>query len=139
MERRALLALVSLIRDRCEYWNGEWQDDFYSVKITLHEFYRRMIPAYDPNLPNDLQRKSVYQRQAIRRALGRLLDCGFITAIALAWCEVPGGGWIGWQGGGSCKRKGKEFPTETPRWRTVGLDELGFRLALLLEKESAQK
>ena len=140
LERRALLALVSLIRDRCEYWNGEWQDDFYHITILPRELYARMY-VLKPDVSYERQTRN--QRQAIRRALERLLKQGFISAVALGWCAVKSDGLYGefvrWHGGGSRKRNRNQlWSDETPRWRMVGLDELGFRLALLLGKESAQ-
>jgi hypothetical protein len=130
LERRALLTLISLIRDR-EHDEDEWT----CTDIPLRALYERMWVMI-PDQSYELQRRN--QRQAIRRALGRLHERGLINAIALGWCEVRDAEWIRWQGGGSRKRYyeyggGREG---TPRWRMVGLNELGIRIALQLAKEN---
>ena len=79
------------------------------------------------------------QRQAMRRALQRLLDADLVHAMALGWCQVGGyNEFVRWQGGGS-KQNYKGFPMETPRWRIVGLTHDGIKLALELEQQEQDK
>jgi hypothetical protein len=126
LERRALLALVSLIRDR------EPDEDFWTATdIPLRALYERCYHL-DPAKSWELQCRN--QRQAIRRALGRLHP-EYVYALALAWCEVFHSDVIRWQGGGS--RAFRDLDRPTPRWRLVGLTDAGIKAALLLEQEPA--
>jgi len=76
LERRALLALISLIRDR-EPDRSEWCITDVPLKALYSSLY-----VLAPDKSYELQCK--YQRQAIRRALGRLHEQGWIEATALA-------------------------------------------------------
>lgn len=130
LERRALLALVSLIRDR------ESDPDFWSTtEIPLGVLYERLYVPGDR--PWVLERRN--QRQATRRALGRLHP-EYVSAMALAWVSVEDEALIRWQGGGSGKHSPDDPPWrpggyDTPRWRLVGLTTDGIKVALELEAE----
>jgi hypothetical protein len=124
LERRALLALISLIRDR-EPDPDEWQYTYVPLRA-LHD--RLYIPGERPWV---LERRN--QRQATRRALGRLHP-DYVCALALGWCEVGSGELVTWQGGGS-RQHYKSVMVDTPRWRLVGLTDIGVKVALLLEQE----
>ena len=126
LERRALLALISLIRDR-ETDPDEWT----STDIPLAALYERLY-ALDPGQSYELQRK--YQRQAIRRALGRLHRDEMVWPVALAWVSVTGEEVIRWQGGGSRKQDGIPGGIDTPRWKLIGLTDVGVKTALALER-----
>lgn len=130
LERKALLALISLIRDR-EPDPDEWA----STDIPLSVLHERCY-AIDPGRSWEIQRRN--QRQAMRRALGRLHRDGIIEALALAWANVADGQVIRWQGGGSRKSDGLPGGTDTPRWRLVGLTREGVALAEALERDEAQ-
>jgi len=126
LERRLLLALLSLMRDRCvdpldpDAGYGDWME----TDVKLGDLYAACY-VIDPDKSWTLQRRN--QRQAMRRALGRLSPT-YVSAIALAWCEVGTGDLQRWQGGGR-PRDG----IETPNWKMVRLTSDGLRLALLLE------
>lgn len=128
LERRALLSLVSLIRD-CEPDRDFWT----TTNIPLRKLYERMY-VFAEQRSYDIQTRN--QRQAIRRALGRLHPT-YVTATALAWVNVADQAVLWWQGGGS--REGGPRGFDTPRWRMVGLTGEGVQMALLLEKESGQQ
>jgi hypothetical protein len=82
-----------------------------------------------------LQRK--YQRQAMRRALGRLHERDLIKVLALAWAFVDDDTIVEWQGGGSRKLHDDGYRERTPRWRRVGLRNNGLRMVALLEREAS--
>ena len=125
MERRALLALISLIRDR-EPDREKWP----ATGIPLRLLYERLyVPQ--PGKPAELQRK--YQRQAIRRALGRLHP-HYITALALGWVNVEDGTLVRWQGGGRRRQSGDGCTLDRPNWKLVGLTRVGIKRAELLER-----
>jgi hypothetical protein len=133
LERRALLALVSLIRDR-EPEPEEWT----ITDFPLRALYDATI-VMDPAGSYELQRRN--HRQAMRRALGRLHERGFVSALALGWCEVGTGEFIEWQGGGKRQRKPDDCNPRgwpTANWRLVGLTSDGIALALLLERETKE-
>ncbi len=125
MERRALLALISLIRDR-EPDREKWP----VTGIPLRVLYERLY-VLQPGKPPELQRK--YQRQAIRRALGRLHP-HYVTALALGWVNVEDGTLVRWQGGGRRRQSGYGGTVDRPNWKLVGLTSAGIQLAELLEK-----
>jgi hypothetical protein len=91
----------------------------------------------DPAKSYELQRRN--QRQALRRALGRLHDQGWIEALALAWADVRGGDFIDWHGGGRRRRSGSDYAArygeKTPNWKAVGLSREGIALAAALERD----
>jgi hypothetical protein len=131
LERRILLAAISLIRDR------ESDPDFYAdVDIPLRTLYDRLYVPGDR--PYAIERRN--QRQAQRRALERMHKAGLVWPIALAWVSVTDGVVLRWQGGGRRKRRADDPPwsrgCDTPRWRLITLTDLGVKLALLLEAES---
>lgn len=130
LEHRALLAVVSLIRDR-ERDRDEWT----CVDVPLSVLYDRLYIPGEKSY--ELERRN--QRQAQRRALGRLHERGLVAAIALAWVNLEDESIIRWQGGGSKRRDREEpaFRSGTPRWRAVGLTEAGIVAALALEQEQA--
>ena len=125
MERRALLALISLIRDR-EPDREKWP----ATGIPLRLLYERLY-APQPGKPDELQRK--YQRQATRRALGRLHP-HYITALALGWVNVEDGTLVRWQGGGRRRQSGDGHTVDRPNWKLVGLTRAGIKLAELIER-----
>ncbi len=92
---------------------------------------RRLLCA-GPCQSYEIQRRN--QRQAIRRALGRLQKLDIVCALALGWCEVGSGEMLRWQGGG--KRTGA-YADPTPNWRTVSLTDLGVKAATALERDAA--
>jgi hypothetical protein len=128
LERRALLALISLIRDR-EPNPEEWS----CTDVPLSALYEH-LHTLRPGQSHELQRK--YQRQATRRALGRLHRDDLIWPLALAWVSVTDNVVIRWQGGGSRKQDGIPGGIDTPRWKLVGLTAEGVTTALLLERET---
>ncbi len=91
--------------------------------------YERLY-VLQPGKPPELQRK--YQRQAIRRALGRLHP-HYITALALGWVNVKDGTLVRWQGGGRRRQSGYGCTVDRPNWKLVGLTSAGIQLAELLE------
>lgn len=129
LERRALLALVSLIRDR-EPEPDEWQ----TTDVPLAKLYERLYVAGERSY--ELERRN--QRQAQRRALGRLHEQGFISALALGWCFVESAEFLDWQGGGRRQRDPDGFRFSTPRWRRVSLTDSGVKAALALELEATR-
>lgn len=134
LERRALLALVSLMRDRepdhLPLDNGDAQHCY----VPLRDLYDQMY-VLQPEKSYELQRK--HQRQAIRRALGRMHRDGLVEALALGWCLVRGAEWIGWAGGGRETHRGSDYAwrygEKTPNWKAVSLSETGIKLAMALE------
>ena len=113
LERRALLALVSPIRDRepdRDFWAG--------TNVPLSALYES-LHVVQPDKSYELQLK--YQRQAIRRALGRLHEQGWIEALALAWAYVRDGDVIEWHGGGRRRPSGSawaaRYGDKTPNWK----------------------
>lgn len=127
LERRLLLALVSLIRDR-EPDPGEWP----RVDVPLRDLYERCY-RIEPDKSWELQRRN--QRQALRRALGRLHPV-YVAATALAWVDVGDEVIRRWQGGGS--RESRDgFRSATPRWRLVSLTPEGIALAQAVERAEA--
>ena len=129
LERRALLALISLIRDR-EPDPDEWS----ATDIPLSALYGQLY-TLAPDKSYELQRK--YQRQAVRRALGRLHCDDLIWPLALAWVSVTDNAVMRWQGGGSRKHDGIPGGIDTPRWKLLGLTIWGVKAALALECEDA--
>jgi len=124
LERRILVALVSLIRDRTE--PGELYVD---TDVPLGDLYDRLYVVGPRSY--ELERRN--QRQAQRRALERLRKRGLVSPLALAWCDVDTGDLIRWQGGGSQKIEPDGYRTATPRWRAIGLTRAGLPAALDLE------
>jgi hypothetical protein len=128
LERRCLLALISLIRDRTEPGCM-----YVDTVVPLGALYDEL---YTPGgRPYQLERRN--QRQAQRRALERLRARGLIDALALAWCDVETGNLHRWQGGGSRKTEADGYVSETPRWRLVGFTLDGLATAMPLEDELA--
>ena len=105
LERRALVALISLIRDK-ESDPDEWA----CTEIRLSDLYDRLY------LPGDrswgIERRN--QRQSQRRALGRLHGEGLINAIALAWVNIEDEQVLRWQGGGKRAVDVDGFRSDTP-------------------------
>jgi hypothetical protein len=134
LERRALLALISLIRDR-ESDPSEW----CCTTVPLAALYERCY-VLDPAKSWELQRRN--QRQAMRRALGRLHGQGCVDALALAWASVRDGEAVEWHGGGRRSHSGSDYARrygeKTPNWKLVGLSPEGIALALALERELAE-
>ncbi len=136
LERRALIALISLIRDR-EPDRGEWPITYVPLSALYERCYR-----LDPAKSYELQRRN--QRQAMRRALGRLHRAGIIEALALGWVDVRDSEFLRWQGGGSRRSYAvrddgglsARYGEETPRWRLAGLSDDGIALAEALDRES---
>lgn len=126
LERRCLLALVSLIRDR-ESDPDKWEYTEVPLRVLYERLYLPGERSYE------LERRN--QRQAQRRALGRLFKQGYIYAYALAWVNLADEQILRWQGGGTPRRHSDGFRMETPRWRMVGLTDIGIKAALLLEGE----
>ena len=118
LERRLLLAMVSLMRDREPY--GAPLDDHSAERnwLRLRDVYE---PCYvlKPDQSWELQRRN--QRQALRRALGRLHEQGWIEALALAWVIVRGADWVEWHGGGRRERRSSDYAfrygEKTPNWK----------------------
>ena len=124
LEARGLLALVSLIRDR-EPDPDEWSLTF--VKLT--ELYDVLYIPGDG--PHEIERRN--QRQAQRRALGRLQRDGFVTPLALAWVNVDDECLWRWQGGGRRRDPDEHgYREDTPRWKLIGVTDDGFRAADLV-------
>ncbi|MEO3811350.1 hypothetical protein ABGB17_20340 [Sphaerisporangium sp. B11E5] len=120
--------MVSLIRDRepePDEPPGTWLLDW----IMLGDLYERCY-HFDPDKSYELQRRN--QRQAMRRALGRLYKHGYVEALALAWLNIRDGEVMEWQGGG---RRVGPYNDKTPNWRAVSLSTIGLEAALLLEGE----
>jgi hypothetical protein len=124
-ERRALLALISLIRDR-EPDRDKWPVTGVPLRLLYERLY---VPQ--PGKPAELQRK--YQRQATRRALGRLHP-RYVTALALGWVNVEDGTLVRWQGGGRRRQSGHGSALDRPNWKLVGLTSAGIQLAERLEQ-----
>jgi hypothetical protein len=128
LERRVLVELVSVIRDR--EGGDDW--DYISLSVPLRTLYERLyIPG---DRPHDVERRN--QRQAQRRAMKRLFDDGLIEAVALAWVDVRAEQIIEWQGGGRRKQY-KNIHVGTPRWVEVSLTDTGIAAATALEAEAA--
>lgn len=142
LERRLLLALVSLMRDSQESHEQVGDAYFEYVDIPLRVVYERCY-VIDPGKSWELQRRN--QRQAMRRTLGRLHRQGIVSAMALGWCSVQQGGgeFIEWHGGGKKEHSSsddyltKRYGCKTPNWKTVSLTREGVQLAVILEQESA--
>jgi hypothetical protein len=126
LERGLLLAIVSLMRDREPGGmplDGEWAELHY---VKLSDVYERCY-QFKPDQSYETQRRN--QRQALRRALGRLHKQGWVDALALGWCQVRGAEWVEWYGGGRLERKSSDYAMrygdKTPNWKMVSLSEGG--------------
>jgi hypothetical protein len=127
------------MRDRQEYGEQPGGPHFEHVHLKLTDVYERCY-VLDPGKSWELQRRN--QRQAMRRALGRLERQDLVTALALGWCIVGkgGGDFLEWQGGGKRKREPGDWNPRgwpTPNWRLVTLSAEGITMATLLEKENS--
>jgi hypothetical protein len=115
-------------------------DDDYAEHhfVPLSAVYERMY-VIQPGKSYELQCK--YQRQAIRRTLGRMHGEGLVEALALAWTTVSDAGWVDWFGGGRRERSSDDYARrygcKTPNWKMVSLTSGGIALAHLIERESA--
>jgi hypothetical protein len=138
-ERRVLLALLSVVRDR-EPDPDEWP----STDVPLPALYDR-YEVRQPHKPHSsLEFQQRDQRRTMRRALCQLLDEGLISAVALAWRNVESGINIE---GEQLVRSQEDGPltheaddplwfraaAAAPRWRTVSLTPAGVAIALALE------
>lgn len=129
LERRALVELLSLIRET-EPDPDEWS----ATDIRLKALYDRCYRMH-PERSYELQAR--HQRQAMRRALGRLHKQGYVWAFALGWVNVEDWSLVSWQGGGTRKRDRHGYTETTPRWRIVGLNDTGIKAAELIELEQS--
>ena len=138
LERRLLLAIVSLMRDREPNGLPVDHDNAEHHFVNLHAVYGHCY-AVKPDLSYEIQRRN--QRQALRRALGRLHTDGWVDALALAWVTVRyDEEWLDWQGGGREDRSSSDYARrygeKTPNWKAVTLTDAGIKLALALEREA---
>lgn len=130
LERRALVALVSLIKDR-ESDPDEWVITDVRMK-ELQDACYEVAPA------KSWERQRANQRRALRRALDRLHERGLVHATALAWVNVEDEAVLWWQGGGRRKTDSDGYRHGTPRWRLVGLTREGLAVAERLAAEGAR-
>jgi hypothetical protein len=139
LERRLLLAIVSLMRDREPYGLPLDHDDAEHHFVSLRDVYEQCY-ALKPDLSYEIQRRN--QRQALRRALGRLHADGWVDALALAWVTVRDQEWLEWQGGGrrehSSSDYARQYGDKTPNWKAITLTDVGIKLAAALERETAR-
>jgi hypothetical protein len=144
LERRALVALVSLMRDRQEppFYATDPPDTWNAISVPLSALYERCYAMteraperYDPEHVS-WQRQRRNERQALRRALGRLHP-DYVHATALAWVDVQSGDFLDWQGGG-CRKWNQDYAYRTPNWKKIGLTSVGIKAALLLEQEMSE-
>jgi hypothetical protein len=85
---------------------ARYQDVFHAVA----DYWWRGIPA----LAGEPRFNSA--KVSFSRAVASLIRRGIVEGIALAWCNVPHGEMMRWQGG------------ENPRLKMLGLTEIGWKV-----------
>ncbi len=132
LQRRILVEMVSLIRDR-EPDPDEWM----VTDVATGELFERCSSFWQlrPDESYEIQRRNM--RQAFGRALHRLEARDLISALALAWCDARSGDFIEWQGGGRRRRLENGRRERTSRFALVSPTREGLRVAESLAGDAA--
>ncbi len=132
LQRRILVEMVSLIRDR-----KSDPDEWTVTDIATGELFERCSSFWQlrPDESYEIQRRNM--RQAFGRALHRLEARELIAAFALGWVNVRDHELIAWQGGGRRRRYPDGYRERTPRFALVSPTREGLRLALSLAGDAA--
>jgi hypothetical protein len=115
--------------------DNEWAERNW---VRLRDVYDRCY-IIDPAKSYELQCRN--QRQALRRALGRMFKDRLVTALALAWVNVEDHEVLDWYGGGRRERSSSDYAMRygetTPNWKMIVLTDTGIKMARLIEQEPA--